>query len=199
MHPKIAIGIERFKKVRGVEFLPNLFDRDRFFDFRPDDTNTPPPTFSPEKYDAAEWVGDKVPHYYRKARPIFARFPGARMIYILRDIDAVAASWQARADKKRDSWPERNGSLAAVVEWNKANATALDYSQSHPDRFHVISYERMFSGSPETASALFGVLGLSLTSEIEAECSKATARDSAKPKMEGADRDLYRALLDRQL
>lgn len=178
-HRRVVLGIERFRHAfvdsSGETGCFGLFDKDRFFDFRPADRSayvrpvpSPPSSrqvaqleegrFAPvpgwperlycdarEKYDDALYVGDKIPSFYRRARFLRERFPGCKMIFLLRNPVAVGMSWQMRADNTRDGWPHRNGFAEAIAEWNKAlGATILAKIVLGGD-LTVVLFEEMFA------------------------------------------------------
>lgn len=205
LHPQIVVGVERFKhlalrQASNPQFTPEVFTKSRFFDFRPDDTNIVR-SYDAEKYESALWVGDKVPRYYRHARTIFDRFPGAVMFYIVRGPHAVARSWNERSKNPGDSWPETNNYVRAVEEWNRANRLALRLGRDHP--FHIVSYEDLFSGSAATITAALAKLELAPTAEMAA--SPASVRVTRLPDEErlhveaNAQWDIYERLKRRSL
>jgi len=168
-HPEVAIGIERYKKIAlspaGItEFVPELFSVERFFDFREADTNVKADrdyAAMRAKYDSCLYVGDKVPRLYVVLPRLFKAFPSAKFIFITREIEAVAESWNKRADNPEDTnWPETNDFSRAVVEWNRANNIALRYAKEKADQFIVVSYEEIMRNNPSTVQALLGRLGL---------------------------------------
>lgn len=179
-HPRIVMGIERFKYVyskgsRAEEVTPALFDKDRFFSFEATDTNVLPTGKTKEiyddmvgRYDTAKWVGDKVPRFYARYPQMLRRFSPARFIYIMRDPVRVASSWQVRADDTKDGWPEQNDFRSSIEEWNKANAATLSFMQSKPGRVHVVQYESIFDASSPVLEDLIRWLGLRYTPDFKA-------------------------------
>lgn len=169
-HPKIAVGIERFKKLAmsaetADEFMPDLFGTERFFDFRATDTNVRSDNTyrrMRSRYDEAIWVGDKVPRYYARLPTIYDRFPGAVVFYIVRDLPAVARSWNARAQNPADSWPIENDYRRAAIEWNKGNRIALRWATQRPRDFHVVAYDDLFPHGIDLVGAIMARLGLDL-------------------------------------
>lgn len=148
-HPEIAIGVERFKGVPPSELSPDLFSHDRFFDFRETDTNIKLPRHYEKlaaKFDSAKIIGDKVPRYYVRYNVLMERFPGSQVIYMLRDIDGVALSWDARSANKEDHWPESNNYEKAVEEWNKGIALTIDAKAKYGKRIIIVAYEDLFFG-----------------------------------------------------
>ncbi|MGB3406735.1 MAG: sulfotransferase, partial [Jannaschia sp.] len=119
-HPSVCIGIERFKFrfLKENDYDPAFFERERFFDFGAGDTNLLPakrPAWAPAyeqmslKWDDATVVGDKVPDLIPFLSGFMERNPDFRYIVILRNLKDVGLSWQARAERTRDSWPRGRG------------------------------------------------------------------------------------------
>lgn len=167
-HPAVCIGIERykFKFLRRTDFDGSEFTRERFFDFRTDDTNLLPKGRGHwqevyealgSKYPQALVLGDKIPHLFEKFEPCAQAFPQAKWIYMLRDINAVAASWNARAQNPRDKWPQTSDFRAAVPAWNSANALVATLPQA---QVKVVHYEAFFGGSTAECRALMEFLEL---------------------------------------
>jgi hypothetical protein len=209
-HPKIAVGIERFKYHLGKAANRNLsaqelFTAERFFDFRPTDTNvvaTRDYERLEAKFDACTVVGDKIPSLYRYADSLFVNFPGSTIVFITRDVETVAASWQKRADNPDDGWPDHNGHEAAVDEWNRGVEIALDLASRWPGRFLVVRYDQLFNGDPGVLEALVSSLGLEPDRELadayrsSLEAAEAIERTplpepSLKRVRERADYDAY--------
>jgi hypothetical protein len=173
-HEKIAVGVERFKSLtmNGATnelFGPDLFEKQRFFDFRPTDTNVRADDIyrrMQERFDSVQWVGDKVPRYYTKLPAIYERFPDPVVFYIVRDIRSVANSWNIRAHNEKDHWPRENDYKAAVVEWNKGNVTALRWVRKQPENFHVIAYDDLFPRGIDLVGAILDRLNLTFTPDF---------------------------------
>jgi len=132
LHEKVVLGIERYKyRMIGASFPENpidLFDKRRFFDYQPEDTNVRMDSKeygavyenAKSKFESAVYVGDKTPGLYKKLPALRAGFPGCKVIYIFRDPAKVAFSWHNRAAKGRENWPEKNGYEASILEWNRS-------------------------------------------------------------------------------
>jgi hypothetical protein len=169
-HPKIAIGIERFKNVPRREITRDLFTKERFFDFRPSDTNVQQPRTYERlscKFDSATLIGDKVPRYYTFYDDLFSRFDDCVIIYMLRQISAVALSWNARAqDSKDTAWPETNDYKRAVDEWNSSIETTRAAKEKYKNRLLIVEYERLFSGDILVLQRLLRKIGLTLSPEM---------------------------------
>lgn len=172
-HPDICLGIERFKfqYLRAHNFSRTLFEHDRFFDFRPEDTNLDPdkrPAWKPvytsieEKWDTARIIGDKVPDLLPVLVDFMTENPDYRFICILRNLKDVGLSWQTRADKPRDAWPKEKGFVEACKSWAEQHAFLHDLMRHRPTRQKVLllDYDTMYQDLPQTEAAILGFLGL---------------------------------------
>jgi hypothetical protein len=168
LHPEICIGIERykFKFLRRGEFDGDEFTLGRFFDFRPSDTNilpTGPGRWRRVyrqlrlKFPRAAVVGDKIPHLLDRFEGCARAYPQAKWIYMLRDINGVASSWNARARNPEDNWPATNDFRRAVEVWNRANALIRALPE---ERVRVVAYEDFFGGSAAARRSLLDFLGV---------------------------------------
>lgn len=180
-HPGICLGIERFKFRYLLEndYAPEVFERGRFFDFRPGDTNLDPakrPAWQPvydriaEKWDKAQVVGDKVPDLLPILGPFMDRNPDFRFICILRNLKDVGLSWQARADRPRDSWPAGKGFEAACASWDEQHRALheLVRDRARRNRLLLLDYDRMYDMPDQTEAALLAFLDLPRHAEFRA-------------------------------
>lgn len=172
-HEAICVGIERFK----FQFLlhhnhsASLFERDRFFDFRPEDTNLSP-TAKPhwqtaydaiaQKWDTAEVIGDKVPDMTAELPAFIAANPDFKYIYILRNLKDVGLSWQARANRTRDSWPSKKGFAAACESWSAQMQTlhALMQTKAMNRKVLLLDYDEMYGEGSRSDEVILKFLGL---------------------------------------
>lgn len=170
-HQRIGMGMERFKKImnrKNIEqFTPELFEKERFFDFSDGHTNKVPEADNsgPEsmsryydelhaRFDDLSCIGDKVPGAFRAADLIHERFPNCRILFIIRDIVETACSWQVRAERDGDTWPETKTATAAVKPWNVCLKTFDRLKSRHPEDFHLVDYRAFFDGDPQDMRAL---------------------------------------------
>jgi hypothetical protein len=180
--------MERFKGLwqpsRLADFGPELFVRERFFDFGDGLTNITPTRHArwaryydrvAAKYDTAVYRGDKM------TRPWFdetwARFPRARFVCIIRNFFDVAHSWQARAANPDDaSWAATNDARAAVVQWNRTLQLIADAHRRRPDDVLVVDYDTIFSDEGSLRTVL-DALGLGWEPEIGRAYESAHSRN----------------------
>lgn len=159
--------MERFKKImnkRNVDqFTPVLFDETTFFDFSDGHTNLLPEsskgmeryyTDMQVKYNSLAYIGDKVPGSFRVSGEIHQKFPNAKCVFIIRNIFETACSWQARAERTGDSWPEGRTATHAVKPWNACLNFFLELRKNDPDDFFLVDYEAFFDGDPEDFTEL---------------------------------------------
>ena len=174
-HRRVVLGIERYRHAlldsSGETDYRRLFDKDRFFDFRPSDGSAyaklllPSPQiagvegqFDPvldwpkqlygdarAKYDSVFYVGDKIPDLYRRTAFLRETFPGCKVVFLLRNPVAVALSWQARADNSRDKWERQAGFAEGIAEWNKALRVAMLAKAVLDGDLTVVLFEEMFA------------------------------------------------------
>jgi hypothetical protein len=162
LHDKIVMGVERYKYLMISSEVPQepkaLFEKERFFDYRPEDTNIRLDAkgyasvyeAAREKFNDAVYVGDKTPGLYKKLPALKNGFPGCKVIYILRLPDTVAFSWQNRADKGHPSWPAKNGYEAAVTAWNRSMQIVERHKQEWGDNLILLNYETTFGAQAKT-------------------------------------------------
>ena len=172
-HPKIALGIERYKNILLSKPDPSfnyadLFTKDRFLSIEPGDSNvnfaksyTTDMDRARKKFDDAIYVGDKVPGLYKRLDFLHHEYPNCVVIYIVRDPLYVATSWQARASDDADTWDARQGYVEAIEEWNRSLQAALNARDLFGDNLLFLSYERLFFERPtRTLSELLHNLDL---------------------------------------
>jgi hypothetical protein len=210
-HPEIALGVERYKGLWGgaaiAGLVPELFDRDRFFDFSDGLTNLTPGAFDgrwdehyrrmAEKWDTASYVGDKMTRLRLQA--LWKLHPQARFVCIVRNIDEVAHSWNERAHNPDDrGWPTHADAQVAVRRWNAALARIRRAARQRPDRVVVVEYARFF-GDPEASALLRTLDALELEAEAGVRARFAEAHRTYVTHIAGKDRGLSatdRAFID---
>lgn len=220
-HPEIALGMERYKRLwsGGVDQITaDLFEKDRFFDFSDGLTNLTPEVGErwstnyaelEAKWDDATYVGDKMTTI--RFDRLHRMHPEAKFVFIVRDVDQVALSWERRAGNPDDQgWPERSDGEASVERWNLALKRIRRAVRQHPESAVVVEYGRFF-GDPD-ATSLKGVLaflGLEWEPRVAAEFEAAhreyvdsvAGRDRTLPPelaaivAEHADRGLWDAIV----
>lgn len=182
-HEQVAIGIERYKGILAqgdrASLGPELFTPERFFDFRPADTNIRArSTYKAlaRKYSRCSVVGDKVPFLYTCANRVHRAFPEARIVFITREPIAVAASWQRRADNPSDRWPAKNGYKAAIAAWNEANRIAIELRAAYPDQFLIVRYDAVFGSDPAPIENVLRWAGLEQSEAFRSSFGEFIAR-----------------------
>lgn len=179
-HPQVAVGMERYKRLysSGVDRLaPELFTRERFFDFSDGFTNQDPEEAArwgvdyaalEATWEQASYVGDKMTNVRFDA--VHARLPEARFVFIVRDIEHVALSWDRRAQDAADAgWPERADARASVEKWNRSLRRIRRAVRQHPELATVVEYGRFFGDADATGlRAVLDRLGLAWGPEVAA-------------------------------
>lgn len=197
-HPRVAIGIERYKflypnLMRRSEVGPNLFQADRFFQFLPDETNIGPARLGSidafkEKHAVAAYRGDKIPHVMRYRRVLENAFPLCRFIIMYRDVTRICSSWNQRAQDTRDHWAEHNNFTNAVGAINRELGAAVRYQKKNQSRCLIVRYENIFGpGAVDTMKSVLDWLDLPhsphLMKAVQANLVKAE-KIRAKPLVE---------------
>jgi hypothetical protein len=130
--PEIVMGVERYGvRIFTKECLTaDLFEYDRFFSLTGGDTfYNDLESFSDyyikarASYRGAPVVGDKIPKLYMRFHDIARAFPGAKIIFIFRNVFDVAASYKRRAEDKNDTtWRRDQGVAEAIKDWRSSLA-----------------------------------------------------------------------------
>jgi hypothetical protein len=192
-HEAIALGVERYKRLYPRDDEPvtaELFEEQRFFDFTDGLTNLTPEQ-APEwaahydamraKWGGARYVGDKMVAI--RLQHVWETLPEARFVCIVRNLEPVAASWEARATDRDDhGWAADADATKAVGAWNRSLRRAV---RQRPDRAVVVEYDRFF-GDPagESLARVLAWLGLDRTLGIDASFAQvhATYVEKVAPK-----------------
>ncbi|MFI5008675.1 MAG: sulfotransferase [Solirubrobacterales bacterium] len=220
-HPQVALGFERFKRVRAQLDLFH-FTSSQFFSPVLAETDIRGELLYERlrrrwESGTVRVVGDKVPLYTRVLPQLLGRFPQARMAVLVRDPLAVARSFARRAADPGDWWPAENDHRLAVKMWNEALASvhAVDAvrageGEEEEGRVALLAYEALFSGEERWLEFLLAFAGVPLSTRLGAEYRRLADTWSARagervadPELEGAaDPELeayVQAHVDREL
>lgn len=210
-NPGLLVGMERyFWPIQGNLIMPSHFEKERFITVEPGDTHGAA-GFAlnledrGRAYDHAVYVGDKFPLLYNHFDHIFANFPTASHIYILRNPLSVVESYDARKNDPDDNWVKAG--IDGLKEWNTSVAKAAKLTEEQKANFHFVLYEDFFSHE-ENINALFVKLGLppvatEKLNQFVAKFNEINARpvprrdDLRRYVARHADFDSYRLLCDR--
>jgi hypothetical protein len=156
-HPAIVLGVERFKFHYARRSLaPELFQRDRFFDLRAEDTSLPERIVLPqckamrEKFDRCEFVGDKYPSIVQHIDLLCSRFHDPTFLYVLRNPVSVGKSWADRARDPADHWPAENDFSAGIRYWLDS-IRRITKARMDGRKISVIDYDLLVSGDARGA------------------------------------------------
>jgi hypothetical protein len=103
--------------------------------------------------------GDKSLHTERYAEPIFAAFPAARIIHMIRDPRDRYASSKTR-------WRRRGGIGAGTAEWLASARLAERNERRFPGRYRVVRYETLVADAEETLRDICAFLGVTFDTEM---------------------------------
>lgn len=97
--------------------------------------------------------GDKSLNTERYAEPIFAAYPGARILHMIRDPRDRYASVLAR-------WKSRRGRVGAgTAMWLSSVNLAEDNRRKYPDQYKIIRYETLATKPEETLREICAFIG----------------------------------------
>ena len=181
---RVVMGIERFgHRVYANDFTlsPALFAKERFMSIEPGDTFYDSFDFSKasysgveEKYDDAEWLGDKIPKLYEALDHLFEVFPETtKVIFLFRNIFDVCASYNQRLKDPKDDWSL--GTADAIRDWNRS--IAMYKKSKHKDKIIPVIYEDFFRHK-DNYLAMCKMLSLSTEGETLQRIKAFTARNS---------------------
>lgn len=153
-HPNIVLGSERYmrlQKRKFDEFTPALFEKERFFDFRADDSGHFSKGFAGsafydsqfEKWAGAIYRGDKITTLFEKFDEVAERFANVKFVHVIRDPLEVALSWRVRVEK--GTLPKSFGTIHCMTVWNQANQSALEFYHTNPNQIILVEYERILA------------------------------------------------------
>ncbi len=172
-HPKIIMGMERYKNYASKKELthlikPELFSPDVFFNVSEDQTDVCPSHLEWEEkhekmysmlknrwntavrdgQDGGFAWGDKVPNYYRLYDELDEAFDNRiKWIFTTRDIMEVALSFNYRAEAAIPGglWRRDADYKMAVVKWNESLKEAWLYLKRKPGKMMVVDHASIFS------------------------------------------------------
>lgn len=182
-HQSIALGVERYKKFAKEQNINRLkkymFEQDFFLDVKYGQTNLNPnhklwETKWKKVYDSIGdkfsrddlLVGDKYPHYYLYYNPISQEFDSPKWVFILRNIQDVAMSYNARAADSKDRWNSDRNYAHAVTDWNESIEKTLEYLETDTPNLFVCEYAKLFSYRPDYFETLLNFLEVNTYSGI---------------------------------
>ena len=175
--PAIGIGMERYKYYANKQDInkinQDLFKPESFLDLKDEQTNIKWSKFYAElepKYKSQiKYKGDKYPHYYRFYNQINEAFKDVKWIHIVRNIDSVAKSYNARAIDGKDIWPREADYRKAVAHWNESLVKTWEYQKKQVDpKLFVCEYEKIFSYDFDYLNSLLNFLEVDFHPNVEA-------------------------------
>ena len=180
MHPSIVLGVERYVSLsfRKGAFSPELFSFDKFFKLEPGQTFYQDLVGfnkyyeeARERFSQAKWVGDKSPPLYKIYDEIDEKFERAHILFIVRNIYDVAASFQKRANNIDDkTWDGSRNYKRAVADWHESLQTTGKFLSKSDRRtkLTILSYEDIFTERCNL-KAIFDLLELDVLPDVERE------------------------------
>jgi glycosyltransferase involved in cell wall biosynthesis len=194
-HPQIALGFERFKRVRA-QLDPFHFTPAQFFAPVVAETDIRGELLYARLRDrwmrgTVTTIGDKVPLYTRVLPQLLERFPRGRMVVMVRQLEDVASSFRQRAADPLDWWPVENDHRLAVRMWNEALAAARQAERlGGGERVFLLPYEPLLGGEERWLDALLAFSGLPTTERLRVEHRRLATQWSARHPGRGGDSEL---------
>jgi len=159
---RIVMGMERYGSYLNGEFGPHLFAKERFFNFESDprDLNRSRTYYkdvAEPHFDAATYIGDKIPLLYLEFDLVTKVYPDAKFVVLLRNIVDICNSYQNRKNDPQDNWSLDIDD--AVSHWNRL----LDFIKLHraDPRIKLMIYEDFYTNIDHYED-LYRFLGLTL-------------------------------------
>ena len=167
VHPGILISIERYRGVPRRHITPQLFERERLLDMRPEETrhaerNTG--LIASKDFTRLRWIGDKLPAYAHRTKVLQQNIPDTRFIAIYRPLPEVAASFEARKAAPKDTWP--HGYKEACERWNRTLRDLRRFARHNPDTLLMLENRAFFSEPELHIQALERFLGVPFERQI---------------------------------
>jgi hypothetical protein len=179
---RIILGVERY----GNLFFKNpmtkeLFEPKRFLSNQPGDTfYSDLVAFNgyysgiDARFDTADYVGDKIPLLYLYLDSLFSNIPDAKIVFMLRNVFDVAASYEARAnDLNDDSWRRDKRTAVALLDWRRSLTALKTYIDD--GRVFPVIYEDFFF-QEGGLGPLYEFLELKPTAEVQSQMGDLLSR-----------------------
>lgn len=192
---RIILGVERYGNLFFKHPLKQeLFQRERFLDNRPGDTFYSDLVGFNDYYrglegrfDQAAYVGDKIPLLYGHLKGLFQEMPQAKVVFMLRNVFDVAASYEARANNPHDdSWSRDKRTPSALQDWRRSLLVLKEYIDD--GRVLPVVYEDFFFQGMAGLDGLYAFLGLEVTPRVRTEFQALLSRSGTLER--GRKRDL---------
>lgn len=164
-HPAVLVCRERYKHLPSERISPELFTFNRILDYHRGETNTPPEYHEEllEEKDPSElrWAGDKNPMYFRHLHTLLDNNPGARFILTYRPAVDVAESFENRARREWDPWPEQAGFEEGIRRWNLYLGYLREFLESGREpEVLIVSYDDLYDRNAECYALISSFLDL---------------------------------------
>jgi hypothetical protein len=169
---RFVIGMERYyyRAAKSFSLENKLFEKDRFFDLQEGDTFWPELSMYDglqNRFNEAIYRGDKIPKLYSHLNELFVALPNTKVLFIIRDIFDVAASYNARANNENDkNWSREQNYKVAVDDWNASLVALYQSLYEKKNAIIPVLYENFF-GNESSIGVIYEKLGLSITAEIQ--------------------------------
>ncbi|GIU02816.1 sulfotransferase family protein [Shewanella algidipiscicola] len=163
--PRFALGMERYYSRGSTTFSLKRehFSKSRFYDLQEGDTfwaSLDNCSSNKSYFDDSIYRGDKIPLLYKHLQSLFIEMPDSTVLFIVRDIYEVAASYNVRAKDENDSlWARNQDFKVAVDDWNESLVHFYQSFQERKEKVIPIFFDDFFSNEA-ALDVIFRKLGL---------------------------------------
>jgi hypothetical protein len=102
------------------------------------------------------FYGNKMPNYYFKLEDLHRQLPHLKFFYIYRSPEEFVHSWDRRAKKENDKWPEGRLGIFGTIE----QIFCLKRLAELPFDITMVSYRSLFFENPQLMAQVVGQLGV---------------------------------------
>lgn len=116
---------------------------------------------------AQNW-GFKLPKAFFQTKRLFDAYPGAQMVYLMRQPEDVLASYKNMPlEVGGDGDPRRYHPLVYAFYWRLAAVNYLRAAQAYPGRVHLVRFHEFIADPLATANGIAAHLGTAPAARIE--------------------------------
>ena len=115
------------------------------------------------RWEQLAYLGDANPAYHLHLKRLLKTFPGCRIVFMVRDVEGIAATYDTGADDGPDATAYRRG----VEEWSDALLSLRRFARRghRGGQLLVVRHEDLLSGNEDVLLRLYRFLELEAPSE----------------------------------
>jgi hypothetical protein len=180
-HPRILVGIERYRRLPARTITPEFFAFKRILDYDGEETVRPKDYYVDllEKKDEEKlaWIGDKNPNYVLHLDVLSQNNPGAHFIVLYRPVEQVAESWEVASSNPEDPWRGReNGFERGIQIWNRALQKTREFVENGTNpNVLIVAYHDFFYRNEDCTPLISRFLDLEFDETVRETWMEMTA------------------------